>query len=60
MCSEICPQEINDCNGNASSVIAMVNKRTPAMRYGSLSAQGWLSFSEIAMWGINPEGCGYR
>ncbi len=32
-------------------VIAMVNKRTPAMRYGSLSAQGWLSFSEIAMWG---------
>ncbi|CDL15506.1 hypothetical protein [Klebsiella pneumoniae IS46] len=36
-------------------VIAMVNKkRTPAMRYGSLSAQGWLSFSEIAMWGDKP------
>jgi hypothetical protein len=24
------------------------------MRYGSLSAQGWLSFSEIAMWGDKP------
>ncbi len=38
----------------------MVNKKNASHAIRQLSAQGWLSFSEIAMWGINPDGCGYR
>ncbi len=35
-------------------VIAMVNKKNASHAIRQLSAQGWLSFSEIAMWGDKP------